>query len=70
MGRFLRGLRAYQIIEKVLFKIIPRTVTKQQDEGFAKAKVFYLCEQPLNGDRIIDHCHLTGVNRGVSHKTF
>ena len=52
----------------MLLKIVPRIGSKQQKKEFAKATVCYLCEQPLNGDRVIDHCHLTGVSRGVSHK--
>ena len=68
VDRFLRRLREeYQKIEEVLLNIVPRTATKQQEEEFAKATVCYLCERPLNGDRVIDHCHLTGLSRGVSH---
>ena len=51
----------------MLLNIVPRTATKQQEEEFAKATVFYLCERPLNGDRVIDHCNVTGLSRGVSH---
>ena len=69
MGRFLRRLREeYQKIEEVLPKIVLGTVTKQQKEEFVTATICYLCELPLNGDRVIDHCHLSGISRGVSHE--
>ena len=31
------------------------------------ASVCYICENPLNDDKVRDHCHLTGKYRGAAH---
>jgi len=27
----------------------------------------HMCERPLDGDSVCDHCHITGKYRGVAH---
>ncbi|XP_044740082.1 uncharacterized protein LOC123301410 [Chrysoperla carnea] len=49
----------------------PLPVTKLRDaekDDFYGATICHICEKPLNGDRNLDHCHLTGRYRGISHK--
>ena len=28
----------------------------------------WICEKELNGDKVLDHCHITGKYRGAAHK--
>ena len=42
-------------------------LTDSEMEAFNQSSVCYMCDLPLNGDKVRDHCHLTGRYRGVAH---
>ena len=42
-------------------------ITRKEEEDFQKAAVCHICENPLNNDKVRDHCHLTGKYRGAAH---
>lgn len=54
-------------VYKILKTIIPIKMTDQQETSFKAATVCYACGEDLKGDRVTDHCHLTGKYRGVAH---
>eukprot|EP00117_Sycon_ciliatum_P031401 scpid62195/ scgid0665/ len=41
--------------------------TDEQQMAFDTATVCWVCENPLGGDRVRDHCHITGDYRGPAH---
>ena len=43
----------------------PRRLTKSEQEEFSKAEFCHICSKQLNGDKVRDHCHFTGVYRGA-----
>ena len=42
-------------------------ITKKGLNDFREATVCHICEELLNGDKVRDHCHLTGKYRGAAH---
>ena len=42
-------------------------ITRKEEGDFQKALVCHICENPLNNDKVRDHCHLTGKYRGAAH---
>ena len=42
-------------------------MTKQDIQTFNNSTVCHVCEKPLNGDSVRDHCHITGQFRGAAH---
>ena len=48
---------------------IPLKLTKCKQEEFNKAEFCHICNKALNGDKIRDHCHFTGVYRGAAHNS-
>ena len=42
-------------------------ITKKQELEFQEATSCHICKNPLNNDKVRDHCHLTGDYRGPSH---
>ena len=43
-------------------------ITKKEERGFQKATDCHICENPLNNDKVRDHCNLTGRYRGAAHR--
>jgi hypothetical protein len=41
-------------------------LTKEEEKKFKKAKKCYLCNCEIKGEKIREHCHLTGKYRGAS----
>ena len=35
--------------------------------AFRTAETCYVCDKPIDGDYVRDHCHITGKYRGVAH---
>lgn len=54
-----------------VFDILSRNTPIKFDENnaddFRTASVCYICDKPLFGDKVKDHCHLTGRYRGAAH---
>ena len=66
--RFLcRLTEEYQKIELLLSHIESMVITEGQEKEFRTAEDCYLCKQSLGADRVRDHCHMTGLYRGVAH---
>ena len=42
-------------------------ITPQEEESFQLAEECWLCENPLEGEKVRDHDHLTGKYRGAAH---
>jgi len=42
-------------------------ITASKQESFNNEEICHICEEKLNGDKVRDHCHLTGNYRGAAH---
>ena len=42
-------------------------MTKGNEEDFKNNKICRFCEKSIESDKVRDHCHLTGKNRGSAH---
>ena len=42
-------------------------ITRKEERDFQFETVCHICEKPLSGDKVRDHCHLTGRYRGAAH---
>ena len=42
-------------------------ITRKEELDFRKATDCHVCGNPLNNDKVRDHCHLTGRYRGAAH---
>ena len=69
--KFLKRLREeYEKIEKLLSKTEPmKQLTNEEMLTYNKATKCYLCNKPLDGDKVMDHDHLTGNYRGPAHRS-
>ena len=57
-------------LKKIFSKIdlIKKKVMTDEDEkNFEVAVKCHICEKDLDGDKVLDHCHLTGKYRGAAH---
>ena len=56
-----------RIYNKIL-KIKKNKIKNQEDiDHFNSATTCHICEEELDGDKIWDHCHITGKYRGAAH---
>ena len=55
-----------EIYQKFRFKKGMR-ISQEEERDFREATVCHICEKLLNGDKVRDHCHLTGRYRGAAH---
>lgn len=56
------------IYRKFLKDIRPvKPLTPEQQHDYNNATVCFICKTPLNGDKVLDHCHISGNYRGPSH---
>ena len=55
-----------EIYRKFKFKKNMR-ITRKEEDDFGEALVCHICEGGLDGDKVRDHCHLTGKYRGAAH---
>ena len=44
-------------------------MTEEDEEDFRNNKICRFCEKNFQPDKVRDHCHLTGKNRGPPHNT-
>ena len=65
---FVKKLERYikEIYQKFKFKKDMR-ITQAQEREFQSETVCHICEKLLNGEKVRDHCHLTGRYRGAAH---
>ncbi|KAK3753831.1 hypothetical protein RRG08_006222 [Elysia crispata] len=65
---FLRALQVEERgIQKVLAKPQDMRMTRADWESHRTASSCHVCEKPLEGDSVKDHCHITGRYRGAAH---
>ena len=51
-------------LEYLKYKVI---ITRKEEEEYKKATICHICEELLNGDKVLDHDHITGFYRGPAH---
>ncbi|KAK3800219.1 hypothetical protein RRG08_007560, partial [Elysia crispata] len=65
---FLRALQVEERgIQKVLAKPQDMRMTRADWESHRTASRCHVCDKPLEGDSVKDHCHITGKYRGAAH---
>ena len=65
---FLRALQEEERgIQKVLAKPQAIKMTRADWESHRTASRCHVCDKPLEGDSVKDHCHITGRYRGAAH---
>lgn len=55
-------------IHKMLNCITPMIFTEADDVSFNRATRCHICNHFLWGDKVRDHCHITGSYRGAAHR--
>ena len=70
MKRFCKDLKdhATKIIDFKKKTMIP--LTKKEENIYKNMDVYYICKNDFNNDKVKDHCHFTGKNRGAAHNTY
>ena len=48
-------------------KISP--LTKEEEDNYNKENICHICKKEFNNDKVRDHCHFTGKQRGAAHNT-
>ena len=70
IDEFLKHMKkVYSRIYRILRKVIPIKMKREEEEAFKNTSDCYLCDKPLSTDRVRDHCHLTGKYRGACHSS-
>lgn len=54
-------------IKRVLANPKAMRMTREDLRAHRTANICHVCEKPLNGDSVRDHCHVTGKYRGAAH---
>ena len=67
--RFITALKEEQkYINRIAYKTTRAMIMTKQDEiDYDKATHCHICDEPLNSDRVRDHCHISGKFRGAAH---
>ena len=67
-GRFLESLQEEERkIKATLADPKAMTMTRGDWRAFRTAETCHICDKPLKGDSVRDHCHITGKYRGAAH---
>jgi hypothetical protein len=65
---FLRALQEEESkIKRVLANPKAMRMTPEDRQAYNAAMSCHVCEKPLEGDSVRDHCHITGRFRGAAH---
>ena len=56
-------------IEGVLANPKAMRMTREDWQAYNTATICQVCDKPLEGDSVHDHCHITGQFRGAAHNT-
>ena len=54
-------------IQKILYNPVNIVMSDQDKEAHTSSTECWICDRPLNGDSVRDHCHITGKYRGAAH---
>ena len=66
--RFLRSLKEKERkIKRVLARPKAMRMTENDRQAHKAATDCHVCDKPLEGDSVRDHCHITGNYRGAAH---
>src|SRR2546425_3192373 len=68
---FLQYLKtlAKKISKIYQLKTPMKQLTEQEQHSFDQATACYMCDKPLDGSKVRDHCHITGRYRGAAHNS-
>ena len=67
-GHFLESLQEEERkIKAVLANPKAMRMTRGDLRAFRAAETCHVCDKPLEGDSVRDHCHITGKYRGAAH---
>ena len=67
---FLQALQEEeQRIKGVLVNPKAIRMTREDWQAYNTATICHVCDKPLEGDSVCDHCHITGRFRGAAHNT-
>jgi hypothetical protein len=47
----------------------PLNMNADEEEHFQRGDTCWICQKKTNGDKVRDHCHITGEYRGVAHSS-
>ena len=65
---FLESLQEEELeIKGALANPQAMRMTREDWRAFRTAETCHLCDKPLEGDSVRDHCHITGKYRGAAH---
>ncbi|XP_047029015.1 uncharacterized protein LOC124636862 isoform X1 [Helicoverpa zea] len=68
VSKFVKSIyKDAQRIYDILKNNVPMIYTDENAHDFENAITCHICEHFLFGDRVRDHCHLTGKYRGAAH---
>ena len=56
----LNKLQSFPVFDK-------SKMTKSEIKALETATICHICEEPLDGDVVVDHCHITNKIRGFGH---
>ena len=67
--KFVRDLQveAKQLFDKYIVTPKPMLLTATESRSFESTAICHICANPLEDDKVRDHCHITGNYRGVAH---
>ena len=67
--KFLRDLQleAKRLFGEYITTPKPMLPTATESQSFTNATICHICAKPLEGDKVRDHCHITGSYRGTAH---
>jgi hypothetical protein len=54
-------------IMRVVYNPKPLDLSEEEEERFQKADTCWICKKKTDGDKVRDHCHVTGIFRGAAH---
>ena len=75
MKKFCESLR--QHVKKIILKQKMKLLTKEQQESYENAKIYFICKERFENKyvkdkkycKVRDHCHYAGEYRGPTHST-
>jgi hypothetical protein len=66
--KFINCLKEEEkIIRQIIRNQIDMFMTAADQINYSNSTLCHICENPLNGDKVRDHCHISGKYRGAAH---